>query len=387
MSKNVPSVFVSYRRADTQHPTDRLVERLQDEFGAGQVFQDVGNIPYGANFRTVITEEIDKRDIVLIMIGPQWGKLTNERASDPNDSARIEVEQALTMGKLVIPVLVDNTKMPDPNLLPQHIRDMCGLNAAHLRPNPDFNEDADRLISQIRDWYRQRVGSGTLPKRPSGTNLAPSSVVPPPSRPKWGFWRWIGLIPFGGSGAALALTWDPDNVGLAVAYAAVLILLYTNIILPIFNRWQRRESAAGRWRIGLVLFAAAGAGFWGIGFAFLLQEYSNFWGLAAQNGILVGGVYIIFTVLLNIAARLSARRQHKPAPSSHVVLQQRAQQLSTPPVSPPAQLNLTPPPSAPVVKPSAPVNTPPPNPQSSASSSTPRPAINKNFAPLSDDEL
>ncbi len=378
MSKNAPSVFVSYRRADTQHVTDRLVERLKNEFGAGQVFQDVGNIPYGANFRTVITQEIDIRDIVLIMIGPYWGKLTSERAADPGDSARIEVELALSLNKLVIPVLVDNTKMPDANLLPPQIRDMCGLNAAHLRPNPDFDDDAERMISQIRDWHKQRIGSGTLPKRPSGTNLAPSSVMPPAARPKWGFWRWIGLIAFGGVGAVLTLMRDPDNAGLAVAYAAAQVLLYANIILPMFNRWQRRDSARGRWWIGLVLFAAASAGFWAIAFAFLL-DYGNFFGLAAQNGLAAGIAYIIFTVLLNIAARLSASRLNKTAPPTHTVLQHRAQQLSTPAVSPPS--------SAPIVKPSAPVNPPPSKPPSSPSSSTPRPASNKNFAPLSDDEL
>ncbi len=382
MSKNAPSVFVSYRRADTQHATDRLVERLKDEFGVSQVFQDVGNIPYGANFRTVITQEIDIRDIVLIMIGSQWGKLTNERANDVGDSARIEVELALGMNKLVIPVLVDNTKMPDANLLPPQIRDVCGLNAAHLRPNPDFDDDAERLISQIRDWHKQRIGSGTLPKRPSGANLAPAPLITEPAHPKWGFLRWIGLIAFGGVGAALALMWDPDNAGLAAVFAAVLVLLYANIILTIFNRWQRRESARGRWLIGLVLFAAAGAVFWGIAFAFLLDVHPNFLGLAAQYGFAAGITYIVFTVLLNIAARWSASRQRQTAPPTHAVLQHRAQQLSTPQVSPPAQLNLTPPASTPVnppvVKPSA---------QVSPSSSTPRPAPNKNFAPLSDDEL
>ncbi len=41
------SIFVSYRREDSRHQTDRLCDRLVDHFGAGQVFQDVDGIQQG----------------------------------------------------------------------------------------------------------------------------------------------------------------------------------------------------------------------------------------------------------------------------------------------------------------------------------------------------
>ncbi|MCU0477112.1 MAG: toll/interleukin-1 receptor domain-containing protein, partial [Anaerolineae bacterium] len=79
---------------------------MQRHFGEGNVFLDVGEIPFGVDFRVYLREQIAEHDVVLVLIGPKWGDIMRERASQANDFVRIEIENALAQNKLVIPTLV-----------------------------------------------------------------------------------------------------------------------------------------------------------------------------------------------------------------------------------------------------------------------------------------
>lgn len=110
-------IFISYRRADSQDATDRLHDQMTTHFGDGNVFQDVDNIPFGVDFRKYLQAEIAKCDVVLVVIGTDWARIMAERAHEPNDFVRIEVESALRLGKHVIPVTIRGAVMPNPSQL------------------------------------------------------------------------------------------------------------------------------------------------------------------------------------------------------------------------------------------------------------------------------
>ncbi len=142
--------FISYRRADSQETTDYLHNQMCQHFGEHNVFQDVDNIPFGVDFRKYLRDEIAKCDVVLVIIGKDWVRIMAERAHEPSDFVRIEVESALKLGKLVIPVTVRGAEMPKPDQLPESVRDLCWLNRAVVRPNPDFKHDCQRLADGIK---------------------------------------------------------------------------------------------------------------------------------------------------------------------------------------------------------------------------------------------
>jgi hypothetical protein len=50
------SIFVSYRREDSQHAAGRLVDRLTQSFGKDRIFMDVDAIEPGLDFVEVIGE-------------------------------------------------------------------------------------------------------------------------------------------------------------------------------------------------------------------------------------------------------------------------------------------------------------------------------------------
>jgi len=147
------SVFISYRRVDSEDVTGRIYEHLTKEIDADGVFKDVDDIPYGARFRQKIREAIDAADIMLVIIGSDWLSVTNDdggrRIDSASDCVRFEIETALSADIRVIPVLVKNAKMPQAEELPESIRALADCNAAQVRQDPDFGIDMDRLLSSI----------------------------------------------------------------------------------------------------------------------------------------------------------------------------------------------------------------------------------------------
>jgi len=149
----IVKIFISYRRADSAYVTDNVYSYMRGQFGEGNVFLDVGSVPFGVDFRAYLNEQIAAHDVVLVMIGPQWAQIMQERATRADDYVRIEIESALAQGKLVIPVRVMGAALPDFSALPGKIRELQWLNAAEIRRQPDFDGDCSRLVQSIRDYF------------------------------------------------------------------------------------------------------------------------------------------------------------------------------------------------------------------------------------------
>ena len=65
----MPKIFISYRRDDTGDVAGRIHDHLVNAFGANQVFQDVDDIPAGADFPEYLSEQLAETDVVLVLIG------------------------------------------------------------------------------------------------------------------------------------------------------------------------------------------------------------------------------------------------------------------------------------------------------------------------------
>jgi hypothetical protein len=146
-------IAISYRREDSTGITGRVYDRLQTEFGKPNVFMDFDSIPYGIDFRQHIKKTLEKAKVVLVVIGPDWfghGPRKGRRIDDPIDFVRLEVAGALERGIPVIPVLVNNAKMPKAESLPVDITELAFRNGLVLDSGIDFHHHADRLVAGIR---------------------------------------------------------------------------------------------------------------------------------------------------------------------------------------------------------------------------------------------
>lgn len=125
-------------------------------FEQENVFLDVGSIPFGVDFRQYLADQISKHNVVLVIMGKDWGQIMQERSEQSNDFVRIEVENALEQNKLVIPVLVKGAQMPDFSQLPTSIQPLQWRNSATIRRQPDLANDCQRLADSIKQFFAQK---------------------------------------------------------------------------------------------------------------------------------------------------------------------------------------------------------------------------------------
>ncbi|TDH17927.1 tetratricopeptide repeat protein [Segetibacter sp. 3557_3] len=155
-------IFISYRRSDSMDITGRMYDHLVNAFPGATIFKDVDSIAPGDNFKTHIIDSIKHCRVMLIMMSRDWAMVKGtdgkRRLEDPDDIVRLEIETALQYQLTIIPVLINDVKMPDFALVPKSIQPILYLNAIQLRPDPDFKNDIGRLITRLQQII------GTKPK-------------------------------------------------------------------------------------------------------------------------------------------------------------------------------------------------------------------------------
>jgi hypothetical protein len=146
-------IFISYRREDTAWFATALFLRLQPKF-PDDLFMDVEGIGAGQDFARVIEKQAKARDVMLVLIGPNWLTARDEsgrrRLDSPEDFVRVEAESALHLGKRVIPVLEPKTEMPRAHALPESLKDLALRNAVGLT-HERFEIDVEGLVKALEN--------------------------------------------------------------------------------------------------------------------------------------------------------------------------------------------------------------------------------------------
>jgi hypothetical protein len=176
-------IFLSYRRNDTRHFVGRLRAIFDKELPDDLAFFDRDSIDVGVPFRQAITQAIEGAAVVVVVIGPDWLDAANRgRLHDPDDPVRMEIETALSLGKVLLPLLADEARLPHAQELPPSIRKLLDHNSARVRSEV-FDDDADRLVRVVdglvaRAVPDRRVESGdTFPDTGEGARVYLNLVV------------------------------------------------------------------------------------------------------------------------------------------------------------------------------------------------------------------
>ncbi len=153
----MPRIFISYRRDDSGYIAGMLAERLEAVFGADSVFIDVDAIPLGVDFREYLNQAVAKSELMLALMGNEWLNVKNaqglRRLDDPADFVRIEIEAALKRQIPVVPVLLEQARMPLEAELPPSLQPLAFRNAAEIRSGRDLNYHIEQLIRGIKNQY------------------------------------------------------------------------------------------------------------------------------------------------------------------------------------------------------------------------------------------
>jgi TIR domain len=154
-------VFISYRRDETIAYAGRLHDQLSALLGSKNVFVDLDRIRPGGDFVVALGEALDASGVLLALIGNQWLELRepdgSRRLENPGDFVRLELENALSRGITVIPVLVDGAKAPPPDQLPESLSELPRLHAVQLS-HEQWRRDFEGLVSALPPEVREGGG-------------------------------------------------------------------------------------------------------------------------------------------------------------------------------------------------------------------------------------
>ncbi len=146
-------ILISYRREDSAGHAGRLYDDLTEHFGPGHVFIDIDTIQPGADFTKAVAQEMQRSEVVLVVVGPRWLSVTDEsgrrRLDDPGDYVRLEVEGALAREDVrLIPLLVQGAPMPAVRDLPEPLHPFAYRNALSISEDR-WRYDVGRLVQAL----------------------------------------------------------------------------------------------------------------------------------------------------------------------------------------------------------------------------------------------
>lgn len=167
-------IFISYRRDDARADARGLHDQLQRAFGKPNVFMDVDNLLPGQRFEDELDSALSQCDVLLAVIGSRWLSLLSERQdSGSRDHVREEIAAALARRIVVIPVLIDDAKLPAASELPDDIRDLVSYQK-HDISHEKFSRDADELIEAIK--IVSKAQEPDVPKPSAGSLIGIAAV-------------------------------------------------------------------------------------------------------------------------------------------------------------------------------------------------------------------
>lgn len=208
-------ISVSYRRTDSAM-AGRIFDRLVQRFGKKSLFIDIDNIPFGGDFRKHVDDALKSSDLLIAMVGPKWlgGEGKDSKIARDADPVRVEIETALKQKLPVLPVLLDDARMPEPSELPESIRDFAYLNAAEVESGRDFDVHVDRVIKAIEQILGPKVGAPIATASEKSALVSPAPPAPPTAKRSL-----MPLILGGGllalAGIAAAVWFARDRVSVA----------------------------------------------------------------------------------------------------------------------------------------------------------------------------
>lgn len=143
-------IFISYRHSGGLDYAEHLEQALKGAYPSMHVFRDQSFLVPGQDFVDQLREEIDKTDVFLALIDKNWigGKGKMSRLHNRKDILRREVARAFNKDVIVIPVLLDGSRMPNRSDLPDELNTFSQLHAQNLSES-GFDNDFGLLQSAM----------------------------------------------------------------------------------------------------------------------------------------------------------------------------------------------------------------------------------------------
>lgn len=173
-----PLCFINYRRSDTGGHAARIKDKLELWHDSNHLFYDNQTVDYGADFPQEIEQAIERANVLLAVIGPNWlAALREYQAANKSDWVKREILAALFRGRYgkslpIIPILVDGATMPKVDDLPAELADFALLHGKNAQSLGSDTEAFDKQFPTLLGLLEQH-GLPTRRFRPPNGNARP----------------------------------------------------------------------------------------------------------------------------------------------------------------------------------------------------------------------
>lgn len=140
------SIFISYRREDSEHFAARLRDGLAHRLGPAEVFLDVEDIDAAADWKSRLRAELEAAALVVVVMGPHWLDSFAKRIP-AEDQVLWEIQTALELKLTVLPLLISRANLPAEQDLPPPIRALPVFNALTLHST--HHADFDKVLGEV----------------------------------------------------------------------------------------------------------------------------------------------------------------------------------------------------------------------------------------------
>ena len=139
-------IFLCYRREDTKYIVGRLRDSLSSALGRENIFFDVDSLPLGLDYEDEISRSMRTMDLVIVLMGPRWRL---DRLAEADDPVRLEIEAGMATGHPVVPVMLEDTTMPEANELPESLASFRRRHGQVIRADPYYEPDVEALMRRL----------------------------------------------------------------------------------------------------------------------------------------------------------------------------------------------------------------------------------------------
>lgn len=167
-------VFINYRTGDGEWPAAFLDDKFKRRFGADRVFRDATSLEAGHDFRQELRRRLERCTVLVVIIGPCWLTARDDsgrrRLDNPADYVRMEIEESLNRKIRVIPITLNDVRLPLSDELPVEIADLAHRQSRIFRSR-HYDSDFDQITSIIDEEIpRATENHDAMPTAPAETN-------------------------------------------------------------------------------------------------------------------------------------------------------------------------------------------------------------------------
>jgi hypothetical protein len=153
-------IFISYRREEAQGWATHLHKDLSQALPGRRIFYAPQSIQGGELFADSIRRALEACSVTLVLIGPHWLVVQddrgNRRIDNPRDWVHVEVLESLRRpGLRVVPVLLGGARIPTEPELPDALKALAGRQA-HEISDRRWDYDVGQLVAMLRAPRRLR---------------------------------------------------------------------------------------------------------------------------------------------------------------------------------------------------------------------------------------